>query len=39
VVSVRDAEAEEIAHGHPHHDHCHTSCEDCEGCGASCCGG
>ncbi|MDR2102696.1 MAG: peptidylprolyl isomerase [Treponema sp.] len=41
VVSVRDAEAEEIAHGHPHQNGCHAggeTCGACEGCGDSCCG-
>ncbi|GHV15819.1 peptidyl-prolyl cis-trans isomerase [Spirochaetia bacterium] len=38
VAGVREANAEEIAHGHPHHAHHHhhdeADCDDCEGCDA-----
>lgn len=43
VVEIRDATAEELAHGHVHsHDGCDDDCDcDCEdegGCGCGCCG-
>jgi FKBP-type peptidyl-prolyl cis-trans isomerase SlyD len=34
VIAIRDADAEELAHGHPHHEHgCDECGPDCPGCG------
>ncbi|MDR3167938.1 MAG: peptidylprolyl isomerase [Treponema sp.] len=40
VMSVREASADELACGHPHHAHGHDhgDCDSCNGCGGSCCG-
>jgi FKBP-type peptidyl-prolyl cis-trans isomerase SlyD len=35
VVAVRDALAEELAHGHVHSPHRHENCDGCGGCHAS----
>jgi FKBP-type peptidyl-prolyl cis-trans isomerase SlyD len=38
VMSIREAGADELACGHPHHAHGDGDCGCCDGCGNSCCG-